>query len=68
MASEISSINALYSMMLFVDQPILIPLKLTNSPLGAKMAYAVEDRFHVLRLALSAYATNDSENSNICKI
>jgi len=66
MASERSSINALYSAMLFVDRPIHIPLKLTNSPLGAKMAQAVEDRFRVLRLAPLAYPMNVSKKSNIC--
>jgi len=34
MALERSSINVLYSVMLFVDRPIHTPLKLTNSPLG----------------------------------
>ena len=66
MASERSSINALYSAMLFIDQPIHTPLKLTNSSLGSKMAQAAEDRFHELQIAPSAYPTNDSNRSDIC--
>ena len=66
MASERSSINALYLAMLFVDQPIHTPLKLTNSPLGSKMAHAAEDRFHELGLAPSTYLTNNSNRFDIC--
>ena len=66
MASERSSINALYSAMLFVDRPIHTPLKLTNSPLGSKMAQAVEDKFRELRHAPSAYPTKDSNRFDIC--
>ena len=63
---ERSSINALYPMMFVIDRPIHIPLKLTNSPLGAKMAQAAEDRLCILRLAPLAYPTNGSKNSDIC--
>ena len=48
MASESSSINVLYSVILFVNRPIYIPLKLTNSLLGVKMAHAAEDKLWVL--------------------
>ena len=65
MASERSSINVLYSMILFVNLPIQIPRQLTNSSFGVKMAHAAEDRFCVLRLAPSAYPTNGSEDSDI---
>ena len=65
-ASETGSIKILYSAMLFIDRPIHIPLKFSNSPLGAKMAQAVEDRFCVLQLVPSTYPTNGSKNSNIC--
>ena len=47
MELEGSSINALYLAILFVDRPIQIPLKLTNLPLGVKMAHVVEDRFYI---------------------
>ena len=66
MASEISSINALYSEILFVDLPIQIPWKITNSSFGAKMAHAAEDILCVLGLAPSAYPTNGSKDSDIC--
>ena len=70
MASERSSINALYSVIFFIDRPIHTPLKLTNSSLGSNMAQAVEDRFCELRLSPLAYPTNDSNRfdiSNKCK-
>ena len=66
MESESSSINALYSVMLFVDLPIHTPLKLTKSSLRSKMAQVAKDRFHELRLALSAYPTHDSDGFDIC--
>jgi len=66
MASERSSINVIYSTILFVDRPIHIPLTLTNSTLGAKMAHATKDRFCVLQLASLAYPTNGSKNFDIC--
>ena len=66
MALERSSINVLYSEIFFFDQPIHIPLQLTNLLLGANMAQAVEDKFCVLQLAPSAYPTNGSENFDIC--
>jgi len=48
MASKRSSINTLYLAILFFDHLIHIPLKLTNSSLGVKMAHAAEDKFCVL--------------------
>ena len=65
MESKRSSINALYSAILFVDLPIQIPWKLTNSSFKAKMAHVAEDRFYVLRLAPSAYPTKGSKDSDI---
>ena len=66
MASERSSIKVLYSTIFFIDLPIQIPWKLTNSPFEGKMAHATEDRFCVLRLPPSAYPTNGSKDSAIC--
>ena len=65
-SSVISSINALYSVIFFVDLLIQIPWKITNLSFGAKMDHVAEDRFYVLWLAPSAYPTNGFKDLHIC--